>query len=474
MDKAKSMFLAGDIFFADQVTHEDSRDKFFLCTKCNEPVFLKKGIQRRPHFSHYREEEIEINKFNSKCPLRNYGDNQSIIEDNNYDSQGQELERLKQLFSIIISSQYPNFCQIYIKSIFFKNQSFLNRIIIFIKQKQDEILEKSLDISGKLKYETRVYEKKFIVREIIQYLCSGQGFDSLSQIICYLIEKYSLNEENVETYLVDYFIEFLSSINWFYNIPKTNDIITNHKINRGYTLNCSLNLASIDILKNFYLTDIKNPNECLQFVTSCIIKIEKSGSISITIYNKKRTKTLAFIIGRLILKKKNDGYWINRTETIDVCLDHLQGSGKPTLKNTNKIREQKNLNTKRQYSSLFNSTHTKVKQTFREYLSSPFLTEKLNDIIGYKTQWDFKYYGNHLVAIDKLNKGKHIILASQIIKGERKKVIISPLSSDDCPISLNDIKKICSQLRKIVTFKEILTQETKYANLQNEVSLSSL
>lgn len=228
MDRAKAMYLGGEIIDAHDCNYSSYYNDGLRCAVCGEPVFLKRGSIRKPHFAHHSgtdPQQVE------ECELRlsSYGNSSQInsfIKD-----RGQRLKLFRDHFLSLISfendvlitnSEFNN----WINSIKRDYDKGINNIITnctnyFLRYRYKIVAKyiKSITIdNNKL-----AFEQQEIALEAISYLCIKSSCKLLEYLLYYGIYKlykdkqHKLFKQDITTQDVDNICTLVIKIIMFNN-----------------------------------------------------------------------------------------------------------------------------------------------------------------------------------------------------------------------------------------------------------------
>lgn len=200
MEYARAMALGGQKVYAHDCDFYSYDNLKLRCYVCGEPVYLKKGGIRKPHFAHIH---ATSSRQVEECNLRisTYGNStetSSLIE-----NRGQRLEIFQQHFINMISVGEEkivndiNFNN-WIDSIKENNNLVINKIIkdciqYFLTHRQlmeNKHILPSSKIQGK-----QIILQEQIALEAIDYLCVKSSRELLEYLICYSICKLYEHEQ---------------------------------------------------------------------------------------------------------------------------------------------------------------------------------------------------------------------------------------------------------------------------------------
>lgn len=229
MDRAKAMYLGGEIIDAHDCNYSSYYNDGLRCAVCGEPVFLKRGSIRKPHFAHHSgtdPQQVE------ECELRlsSYGNSSQIngfIKD-----RGQRLKLFRDHFLSLISfendvlitnSEFNN----WINSI---NRDYDKAIINIITNCTDYFLRYRYKLVAKyinsitIDNNKLAFERQEIALEAISYLCIKSSYKLLEYLLYYGIYKlykdkrHKLFKQDITTQDVDKIcnlvIKIIISNNW--------------------------------------------------------------------------------------------------------------------------------------------------------------------------------------------------------------------------------------------------------------------
>lgn len=201
MDIAKSMGLGGKIVHANECNFSSYDDHKLRCYVCGEPVYLKKGEYRKPHFAHIHATSV---KQVEECELRasSYGYKTEISSFTK--DRGQRLKIFQQHFiSMIYVGKEKIFedvkFQNWIDSIKRDNNQAINNIIkdcsqYFLTHRR-LIENKYILPSSKIK-DKQIMLQQQIALEAIDYLCVKSSYKLLDYLLNYSIYKLYKYEKN--------------------------------------------------------------------------------------------------------------------------------------------------------------------------------------------------------------------------------------------------------------------------------------
>ena len=198
MDRAKAMYLGGEIIDAHDCNYSSYYNDGLRCAVCSEPVFLKRGSIRKPHFAHHSgtdPQQVE------ECELRlsSYGNSSQInsfIKD-----RGQRLKLFQDHFFSLISFE---------NDVLVTNSDFHNWINS-IKRDYDKaitnVITNCTDYFLRYRYKIvakyiksitidnnkSAFERQEIALEAISYLCIKSSYKLLEYLLNYSIYKLYKN-----------------------------------------------------------------------------------------------------------------------------------------------------------------------------------------------------------------------------------------------------------------------------------------
>ena len=214
MDRAKAMYLGGEIIDAHDCNYSSYYNDGLRCAVCSEPVFLKRGSIRKPHFAHHSgtdPQQVE------ECELRlsSYGNSSQInsfIKD-----RGQRLKLFQDHFLSLISFE---------NDVLVTNSDFHNWINS-IKRDYDKaitnVITNCTDYFLRYRYKIvakyiksitidnnkSAFERQEIALEAISYLCIKSSYKLLEYLLNYSIYKlykdkrHKLFKQDITTQDVD-------------------------------------------------------------------------------------------------------------------------------------------------------------------------------------------------------------------------------------------------------------------------------
>ncbi|QSV55843.1 MAG: hypothetical protein HEP80_20255 [Dolichospermum sp. UKL201] len=228
MDRAKAMYLGGEIIDAHDCNYSSYYNDGLRCAVCGEPVFLKRGSIRKPHFAHHSgtdPQQVE------ECELRlsSYGNSSQInsfIKD-----RGQRLKLFQDHFLSLISfendvlitnSEFHN----WINSIKRDYDTAISNIITnctnyFLRYRYSLVAKyiKSITIDNN----KSAFERQEIALEAISYLCIKSSYKLLEYLLNYSIYKlykdkqHKLFKQDITTQDVDNICNLVIKIIMFNN-----------------------------------------------------------------------------------------------------------------------------------------------------------------------------------------------------------------------------------------------------------------
>jgi Zn-finger protein len=201
MESAKSMRLGGKTVYPDECDFYSYNDLKLRCHVCGEPVYLKKGKYRKPHFAHFPGTDP---KQVEECKLRvsNYSNSTEInilIKD-----KGQRLEVFQQHFLSMISigeEKIVNDVKFkkWINSIQGTNNPTIKNIIKDCTQyfliHRRLIADKYILHISKIKDNQTILQQQ-IALEAIDYLCVKSSLQLLEYLLHYSMYQLYKHEQN--------------------------------------------------------------------------------------------------------------------------------------------------------------------------------------------------------------------------------------------------------------------------------------
>lgn len=196
MESARSLALGGKIIHAEDriLAIHNATDLMLRCSFCGEPVFHKSGLERKRHFSHFKDlpdRQLE------ECEERQKAANTSAIGSSGYSARGQSLELFQaniiEIFSInnndfedLISSSdervkhlSQRFCQIY-------KDRYSDVFDVSRKKCRDNFKNETLN---------RIMHRENILLEVISYLRNISATRMLEKLFVYVIQKITELQE---------------------------------------------------------------------------------------------------------------------------------------------------------------------------------------------------------------------------------------------------------------------------------------
>ena len=198
MDYAKSMMLGGEIVYSDECDFDSYKKWLLRCPICGQPVFLKQGGVKKPHFAHFQE------KYSDKvepCELRasSYGKS-SQINNNFSQDRGQRLSIFREYFisliffekrKIIDDINFTNWMETikWLPNIDDITQACTEYLIIHQNRIKAIYSVHPMDINDK-----KTLLQQRIALEAIDYLCKNGRFHVLKDLLYYSMYRLYENE----------------------------------------------------------------------------------------------------------------------------------------------------------------------------------------------------------------------------------------------------------------------------------------
>ncbi|AFY32084.1 hypothetical protein [Calothrix sp. PCC 7507] len=240
MEYARAMALGGQKVYADNCNFSSYDELKLRCYVCGEPVYLKKGEYRKPHFAHFH---VTSSRQVEECNLRVSADGNGTKTSSLVENRGQRLEIFQQHFLSMISVDQEKVINniksnSWIDSIKRDNNQAINNIIKDCSQyflthyrlMEDKYILPLAKIKDK-----QILLQQQIALEAIDYLCIKSSAKLLEYLIYYSIfklyehEQYKLFKREFTTKDIDnichFAIKIIISNNWievFENIIKIN------------------------------------------------------------------------------------------------------------------------------------------------------------------------------------------------------------------------------------------------------------
>ncbi|AFZ12982.1 Competence CoiA family protein [Crinalium epipsammum PCC 9333] len=213
MDRARAMYLGGKVIYADDqdLTYYSYNDLGLRCSVCGEPVHLKKGLNKKPHFAHFPSTD---SKQVEDCELRLsvFTDTISKEPNNLIENREQRLEVFQQcFFNLIKSSKWSNGSK--------KFEYSIVDVVLLEKLAEEFVRQKFV---FKESFSTIGIQER-ITLEAIDYLCIKSSLPLLKRLIfCSLCEisnstnfdwEYWIEEKNYSIVLFK-LLERLINTSW--------------------------------------------------------------------------------------------------------------------------------------------------------------------------------------------------------------------------------------------------------------------
>ena len=309
MKFAKAMALGGEYIHAVNCNFS-SFDKLKLrCCVCGEPVYLRKGDIRKPHFSHFpgtdtqQVEECEIRAYSISNSLQSTAQKLPI-------NRGQKLQIFQNHFLDIISNSQPEF------------ENTVQKLKATIDQSQlENITQQCTDcfwqyretfVRNFIKYEYREKINKelnmnyLIALEAIDYLCVKSSKRILEQIIYYILYTYTFGSSLDYPMEVSYQIaKVIFYINWVEEFVRFQDKLI---------ICSSSNIKSLSIAK----TSPKSSKD--NFEDNSLIKLLPKRELNNSVHSETKVSKLPEKKPKSKKKQKNN---IKRVRTS--CPECLMG-----------------------------------------------------------------------------------------------------------------------------------------------------
>ncbi|MEA5605070.1 hypothetical protein [Nostoc sp. UHCC 0252] len=203
MDIAKAMALGGEIVHANKCNFSSYDDLKLRCSVCGEPVRLKKGGTRKPHFAHFPGTDP---KQVEECELRAsiYSKNAQI---NSFiENRGQRLEIFQQHFlSMIYVGQEKIVDDVKFNNWIYSIKRDNNQAINNIANDCIEYFlthQKKMEVYCVYLKDDQPLLQQQIALEAIDYLCVKSSYRLLKYIIYYCIyqlDKQNLTKNNIDS-----------------------------------------------------------------------------------------------------------------------------------------------------------------------------------------------------------------------------------------------------------------------------------
>ncbi len=290
MDVAKAMVSGGELIRADECDYYSYINLGLRCLACGEPVYLKKGCERKAHFAHFKgtyPKQVEECEFRASV----YGNSTQIFNINFIEDKEQRLEIFQKCFLNIITKSDPDFykkvttvCAI-IKP---KNlEKTIKECSLWFRLNKKKCIKSWLRFQCKDKTnEVYVLQSK-ILDEAIDYLCVESSKELLEKLIYYGIYN-STSAQNFSKIDICYkIIKFIACADWIKEFSEIERKSYEPSLNKVDQI--------LSIAKLFrecpYCNKIIGESKLKEHITR-IHKKNKNCDYRYEAYNKKRKKQL--------------------------------------------------------------------------------------------------------------------------------------------------------------------------------------
>lgn len=334
MDIAKSMRLGGKIVHADECNFNSYVELGLRCPRCGEPVYLKKGEHRKPHFAHIH---ATSTRQVERCGLRasSYGnttENSLLIED-----RGQRLEIFQKHFlsmlfigekKIVDDVEFNNWIHVIKRENTQVFNNITNACTNYFLTHQKQLKEIYISPLKLIKDNTTLLQQQIAI-EAMDYLCVKSSFKLLEYVLNYSIyqlykhEQSKLLRQEITTHDIYNICLYTAQVILYHPCLEAVEAITDVNRNNSILYNWSLPFY-VNLNPSDYLFDAKSPTQLLQI---CLeqdrIVLYKLGSSYKKYYTELENSPTKYggiktLIGKTAIDANNKALLQDRVKLIEV------------------------------------------------------------------------------------------------------------------------------------------------------------